>query len=178
MPAQADRVRGRWRLLQTSGGSRSGLLVRAADDFVARLRLHRPATWTDLQHAVERVYGKPILLVASASPALQAVTGLWVDTAEFGVVVCRETDQQHYQAQNAFHELAHILFATAPDDWFTLELPRHERVSPEGPSLLCAYTGQETIGRSASEVAVEEVAFAMARAVQRLDRSAEEAYFG
>ena len=174
----ADRVRGRWRLLQGDRDPRQGDLVRAADAFVGRLRLPRTATWSDLQHAVEALYGKPILLIASASPALQAVTGLWVDTAGFGAVVCRESDEPHYQAQNAFHELAHVLFVTAPDDWFSPELPRPSADQDGGPSQLCAYTSNDTIGRSRSEVAVEEVAFAMARTVQTINRSTEETYFG
>jgi len=172
------RDRGRWRVLQTNEGPRSGALVRAADAFVGRLELPKHATWTDIQSAVEGIYGKPIVLIASASPALQAVTGLWIDAADFGAVVCREADQPHYQAQNAFHELAHVLFAMAPDKWFTKELPRTPLVGSGGPSRLCAYSSEETIGLSQSEVAVEEVAFAMARAAQTLNRSTEETYFG
>lgn len=173
-----ERGRGRWRLLQSDRGQQSGALVRAADAFVARLGLSRRANWSDLQHAVEAIYGKPILLIASASSSMQAVTGLWIDAPDFGALVCRESDQLHYQAQNAFHELAHILFATAPVDWFTDELPSTPRGDQGGASWLCAYTDNDTLGRSRSEVAVEEVAFAMARAVQTLNRSNEETYFG
>lgn len=174
----ADRVRGRWRLLQGDRDQRQGTLVRAADAFVSHLQLPKVATWSDLHHSVEAIYGKPILLIASASSSLQAVTGLWIDTDAFGAVVCREADEPHYQAQNAFHELAHVLFATAPDDWFTPELPQPLIGQDGGPTQLCAYAADDTLGRSRSEIAIEEVAFAMARTVQTITRSTEETYFG
>lgn len=171
--------RGRWRMLRRSGQSRSGPLVQAADAFVERLGLPTTATWDDLQSAVERIYGKPIYLIASANPSLKTVTGLWVDTPDFGAVVCRESDELHYQSQNACHELAHILFIYAPDTWFGEQLPRLiEPTHHHGATHLCAPTDDLESTEAKAEIAVEEVAFAMARRIQTLNRTSEEAYFG
>lgn len=174
-----ERDRGRWRMLRRNGPSRSGSLVQAADEFVARLGLPATATWDDLQSSVEKVYDKPIYLIASAGTALKTVTGLWIDTAEFGTVVCRERDELHYQSQNACHELAHILFVYAPDAWFGERLPR--LICPDrrqGATHLCAPTDDPNSAEAKAEIAIEEVAFAMVRRIQTLNRTKEETYFG
>ncbi|MCJ1709407.1 MULTISPECIES: hypothetical protein [Microbacteriaceae] len=174
-----ERGRGRWRMLRRNGQGRSGSIVQAADEFVAQLALPAAATWDDLQAAVEKVYGKPIYLIASASTALKTVTGLWIDTAEFGTVVCRESDELHYQSQNACHELAHILFVYAPDAWFSEQIPR--LVHPDrraGATHLCAPTDDPDSVEAKAEIAIEEVAFAMVRRIQTLNRTTEETYFG
>ena len=174
-----DRGRGRWRMLRRNGQGRSGSIVQAADEFVAQLALPAAATWDDLQAAVEKVYGKPIYLIASASTALKTVTGLWIDTPEFGTVVCRESHELHYQSQNACHELAHILFVYAPDAWFSEQIPR--LVHPDrraGATHLCAPTDDPDSVEAKAEIAVEEVAFAMVRRIQTLNRTSEETYFG
>ncbi|WP_230674235.1 hypothetical protein [Rathayibacter sp. Leaf248] len=153
--------------------------MQAADEFVARLGLPDAATWDDLQASVEKVYGKPIYLIASASADLKSVTGLWIDTAEFGTVVCRESDELHYQSQNACHELAHILFVYAPDAWFSEHIPR--LIHPNrrhGATHLCAPTDDPDSAEAKAEIAIEEVAFAMVRRIQTLNRTSEETYFG
>jgi hypothetical protein len=180
MPSDStERGRGRWRMLRRNGSARSGSLVHAADEFVARLDLPPSAAWDDLQTAVESIYGKPIYLIASASTALKSVTGLWVDTPEFGTVVCRESDDVHYQSQNACHELAHILFVYAPDAWFDEQIPR--LIQPNhrhGATHLCTSTDDPDSAEARAEIAIEEVAFAMARRIQSLNRTSEETYFG
>ncbi|RFA06766.1 hypothetical protein B7R21_18505 [Subtercola boreus] len=156
------------------------MIVEAAEQFVTRLGLAQTASWGELHEAVESVYGKPIYLVASNSSSLRAVTGLWIDTAEFGAVVCRERDDLHTQSQNACHELAHILFARAPEDWFSDLLPRPQTADHGAPGTtrFCASTtGADTI-ESQIEEAIEEVAFAMTRRIQSINRTAEETYFG
>lgn len=177
---QADRGRGRWRMLRRSGEFSNGSIVEAADQFVARLGLSRTTSWGELHEAVEGVYGKPIYLVASNSSDLRSVTGLWIDAAEFGAVVCRERDDLHMQSQNACHELAHILFAHAPENWFSDLLPRPQN-SPSGIPGATGFcppaTGTET-RESRIEEAIEEVAFAMTRRIQSINRTAEETYFG
>jgi hypothetical protein len=172
--------RGRWRLLKRHGEQRSGSLVQAADDFVERLNLPTNAAWNDLQAAVESVYGKPIYLIASGSAQLSAITGIWIDTAKFGAVVCRERDELHYQSQNACHQLAHILFVTAPANWFNDFIPQSEPTATitRGATQLCPAGDDPDDQQLLVELAVEEVAFAMARRIQTVNRSAEEAYFG
>ena len=177
---QPERGRGRWRMLRRSGEFLNGSVVEAADQFVARLGLPRTATWSELQTSVETIYGKPIYLVASNSSSLRAITALWIDTPEFGAVVCRGRDELHFQSQNACHELAHILFASAPNDWFSETLPRLDPTSDraQGATRLCAPATDSETPESREEVAVEEVAFAMTRRIQSINRTAEEAYFG
>ncbi|WP_147304086.1 hypothetical protein [Subtercola boreus] len=177
---QADRGRGRWRMLRQSEDFSNGSIVEAADHFVARLGLARTASWGELHEAVEGVYGKPIYLVASNSSSLRAVTGLWIDTAEFGAVVCRERDDLHVQSQNACHELAHILFVHAPKTWFTDLLPRPQDSSNgvPGTTQFCPPTAGAETPESRIEEAIEEVAFAMTRRIQSINRTAEETYFG
>ena len=167
-------------MLRRTGDLKNGPIVEAADQFVARLGLSRTATWSELQLAVERIYSKPIFLVASNSSSLRAVTGLWIDTKEFGAVVCRERDELHLQSQSACHELAHILFTCAPSDWFNELLPRHKDVAGDRPGAmqLCPLANDSETPESQAEIAVEEVAFAMSRKIQVVSRTAEEAYFG
>lgn len=179
-PEASNRSAGRWRLLRHGDEPWTSSLVEASDNFVDRLGLPRPTTWSDLQAAVETVYGKPIYLVASNSQDLNTVTGLWIDTPSFGAIVCRERDDLYYQSQNACHELAHILFLTAPDEWFNQLLPRLPRwpTVGRGATQSCAPVGDQETIESRVEIAVEEVAFAMTRRIQSINRTAEEAYFG
>ncbi|AZZ56949.1 hypothetical protein [Rathayibacter iranicus] len=166
-------------MLRRNGQTRSGSVVQAADQFVAKLGFPAAATWDDLQSSVEKVYGKPVYLIASASTALKTVTGLWIDTAEFGTIVCRESDELHYQSQNACHELAHILFAYAPDAWFSEQIPR--LIHPDrrhGAAHLCAPTDDPDSSEAKAETAIEQIAFAMVRRIQTLNRTSEETYFG
>jgi hypothetical protein len=181
MPAdQPERGRGRWRMLRHSGEFPNGSIVEAADQLVARLGLPRTATWNDLQAAVEDIYRKPIFLVASNSSSLRAITGLWIDTPDFGAIVCRERDDLHFQSQNACHELAHILFAFAPDEWFNELLPQYDKARGQQlrATRLCPPIWGPESPESQNEIAVEEVAFAMTRRIQSINRTAEEAYFG
>ncbi|WP_146077328.1 hypothetical protein [Rathayibacter rathayi] len=154
-------------------------MARAADDFVSKLCLRRGGSWEEVLTAVERLYGKPIRLVASDNPALRTVTGLWVDTPAFGIIVCRDSDDPHYQLQSARHELAHILFLCAPDRWFSLLLPRPSEARLRNHAAQICEPAEDCRSYEAKvESAIEEVAFALERQTRTIYRSTEELYFG
>ena len=64
--------------------------------------------WADLLRLVENAYGKPIYFVAGADVS-PTVSGLWVDTEEFGAVICFTESLGCARDQAILHELTHIL---------------------------------------------------------------------
>lgn len=89
-----------------------------------------------------------------------AVTGLWVATDEFGIIVVRREDERFYRHLSGLHEIAHVLLAHAPTELVqsVLEVESQPLTSGGEFTTLC------TAGAGPHdevEVLVEEIALAI-----------------
>ncbi|MBD8518865.1 hypothetical protein [Plantibacter sp. CFBP 8804] len=64
----------------------------------------------------EALYGRPIRVVLVDDLPTTRVTGLWVGTADVGLILVRRTDAEYYRLVSGLHEVAHVLLAHAPSE--------------------------------------------------------------
>jgi hypothetical protein len=120
----------------------------AAQLLEGRLGLTPPVQWSDILEGVMASYGKPLYFVQELD-AKGSVSGLWIDTDEFGAVICRGTHPACTQSHVILHELAHVL----------IDL-------------------DEESAQNHTEEDVESFAFGLAHLLYTDRPSDEEAYFG
>jgi hypothetical protein len=104
---------------------------RVALEIVSGLTLDSSVTWDELVAQMEAIYGKPIVLIAVEDRDWGAVTGLFLDTEDRGLIYYRAEHSLVYQVHNIYHEFGHVLLrdrgcrlseGVRKDDVFTLGL--------------------------------------------------------
>lgn len=80
-----------------------------ASVFLDRLGIEPGVTWDDIVRVSEGLFGRPIYFIADHTADMRWRTGLWVATREFGLVITRARDDEHYRLVSQLHEISHVL---------------------------------------------------------------------
>lgn len=129
--------------------------------FIEGLGIYPGASWQSIVSIAQGLFGRPIHVVVADDLRSTAVTGLWVATDEFGVIVVRRDDEGFYRHLSGLHEIAHVLLAYAPRELVqsVLELEPQELTAGGEFVDLCA--GAAACPHDEVEVMVEELALAI-----------------
>ncbi|WP_454111257.1 hypothetical protein [Leifsonia shinshuensis] len=152
------------------------------DMVVLQLGLPPSPDFEDLRLAVESLYGRPLRLKEIRGAALRATTGIVFDAPTFTGIIVPAEDSSYYSLLSRVHELCHLIIRSAPDEWFSPELPRFKQPVPHSHRFLRICPRNSSESADAETVREEEVVEQMARAFMRRLRTfesrAEENYFG
>jgi hypothetical protein len=169
-------------MAKTSRRDRSPLATaNPVDGLVRRLALPRSPNFDDLSRAVETLHGRRLRFKEIRAAPLHATTGIVFDAPTFTGIMVAEEDSDYYSLLSRVHELCHLIIRSAPDDWFTAELPRPKQ--PEHQSRLflrlCPRNSNESADAETvkEEIVVEDMARALMRRLRAFETSAEEDHF-
>jgi hypothetical protein len=148
---------------------------------VGRLALPTSAEFGDLSHAVEVLYGRRLRFREIGGAALHATTGIVFDAPSFTGIMVAAEDSEYYSLLSRVHELGHLIIRSAPDDWFSPELPRPKQPRQQSRLFLrlCPRNSIESTDADTvqEEVLVEDLARALMRRLRAFESSAEEDHF-
>ncbi|GAA4682238.1 hypothetical protein GCM10025780_29530 [Frondihabitans cladoniiphilus] len=169
-------------MAKTSRRDRSPLVGESpVDALVRRLALPPSADFGDLSHAVETLYGRKLRFKEIRGAALHSTTGIVFDAPTFTGVMVAAEDSKYYSLLSRIHELSHLIIRSAPDDWFSAELPRPKQPQQQSRLFLrlCPRNSNETTDEDAvrEEALVEELARALVRRLRAFESSSEEDHF-
>lgn len=154
--------------------------TRPVDELVRRLELPPRPDFDDLSHAVEALYGRPLRFKEIRGAALHAATGIVFDASTFTGVIVPAEDSKYYSLLSRVHELCHLIIRSAPDEWFSADLPRP--TPPREARLflpICPRNSSESVGLDAlrEERIVEQMARSLMRRLRVFADSPEEDHF-
>jgi hypothetical protein len=121
----------------------------------------------DLSRAVEVLYGRPLRFKEIRGAALHAATGIVFDAATFTGVMVPGEDSKYYSLLSRVHELCHLIIRSAPDEWFSSEMPRPRQSDQESRLflLICPRNSGQSV--DIETVREEHMAEQMARSLMR-----------
>lgn len=129
--------------------------------FIESLGIHPGASWQAIVSTAQELFGRPIHVVAADDLRSTAVTGLWVATDEFGIIVVRRDDEGFYKHLSGLHEIAHVLLAYAPRELVQSVLDLEPQELTAGGEFLELCAGAAGSPHDEVEVIVEELALAI-----------------
>jgi hypothetical protein len=154
--------------------------ARPVDKFVQRLALPLRPNFDDLSRSVEALYGRPLKFREIRGDGLHATTGIVFDAPTFTGVMVPAEDSKYYSLLSRVHELCHLIIRSAPDEWFSPELPRP--APAQGSRLflpICPRSSSESVDPETvrEERIVEQMARSLMRRLRIFADSPEEDHF-
>lgn len=129
--------------------------------FIESLGIRPGSSWQAIVSTAQELFGRPIHVVAADDLRSTAVTGLWVATDEFGIIVVRRDDEGFYRHLSGLHEIAHVLLAYAPRELVQSVLDLEPQELTAGGEFLELCAGADGSPHDEVEVIVEELALAI-----------------
>lgn len=174
--------RGQHSMAKTSRRNRSPLPTPGpVDELVGKLALPPSPEFSDLSHAVELLHGRRLRFKKIRGAALHATTGIVFDAPTFTGIMVAAEDSDYYALLSRVHELCHLIVHSAPDEWFSVDLPRPAQPAQQSRLFLrlCPRNSNESTDADTveEEVLVEGMARALMRRLRTFLSPAEEDHF-